>query len=1581
MLANGSPGQKSLSAAARGDGPNTPAASSPHHDNGQINSPCNFTSVEISERDVSGDKSERASVSPDPDPGPGYGGSTTTHDYLNLSGLGHVDTERGQGLNSTRHDLEGGVRQEVQSRTLNRTTNPVLFTTDHENVVNKGSQDTVNAVAREVVCCHNETHTTKTTTELASVPNQHQQESEDKVPSTSIAGAREGGRAATLHRQSGDHDNNTDSVALWPGRPQPPGHQTTTDQQPGPGPSTGDSVRDQQQPERTRSPAGQSTADTESQLTLSEALNTGPQPQQIDREPRAASSNQPPLAVSHSPQSDRQLTAQREHPQAASSQPHTTQQVVDGAKQDGQQQSQHGWHGGGRNDVKYDREHSATLLNRTTSRESIKSGDKSCVHPESLFAIQPSDDRTTSHQTRTNGSQHHLVACRYARPARRSNSSSVVSLTLPSGGLSLTLPSGGLSSTLSSGGLQSTLSSGGLTSLSSSAGDVTVGQTWRSSHQSLHTVRHVSTPHKDTCQLSDNADHRAADTAGIIDQSAGDTVTTRGQPGHRRKLGFPCSRRHHTLPLLSLLPMEKQQVDNEAQGKAASTSGGAGGVAASRPQSVLSPRVIRKVSCVGIPSMHVVKLQPLETCSTRGARIPAGPGVSPDSTGAAGESNGHSGPATIDTRGTAAHTPRKVCKVRAHTLPSTGFTKRSSRKAADGDPASTTATSAVTMAASTTEAGQITPQQPFAGSMPTGAVALKPFNSFCVGVHELRKLDFAGSCLVKQDVTMATRHIVQDSGIQSPTSRDSTPTLVRSRPRLPSGLVKSYAVQTPDGEEGVQSLLTSLSSTDFVRKYSRKGRGCTGSATCSPAMTPKSSITSPPYESGLGRSLTLTRIQSVKHKLERVKEDRINQENIPNQCQLLSTNSDNLQTDPLRSTGGLSSPSRQPCFTSGTMTTNTVTPVTSTSTVSSHGDISHTINSSHSHLEYAEIPEGRSRRSPALVEPAAVDVQRGDGRKCGQSITEVCQQGSTVDRREQEHTATPTESATDVQTTSDVIYTTTISEAKSTCTDDNDYSPRVPRMKPSASFDSDASPVPQSHRLRALASFEKESDDNTSLHVTEDEDSSSLSSRRRGIKDSSFETEDEGVGFGGDSYHPSYKDTYTSVTGSRKSPANSDAKVSFSHTIPEVASSTPGHKDITQTRLNEDSSKRLQRIPDGDTSPTNGNGKLANGRFLTHPPMRDRNCREGRSMDSNGLGSLRDSMERFPESEMASQMSVASLDSHICPSEGTEAPTYPDVMRDITAEASGIANLERRNSKTLKQKSKSDPSGEKQKETINLPIVISGHSQSTPRLSEESDNISSLPEFDKTERKISKSDNVLSSGESPEIGIPPKLAKHLRDIEVKVTTSEESSEETSQLSHPIKQVRRPSKKRQRGSSADSRWERKAEKLAKKSSSDGTKASKTKAEESGKRPATEPSSPISQSPEVNLQKRGSVSEEVSSLTVPHTKKSISITRSHSSGSVFLSKAEPLRNIGARPKEINDNKNNKSSRSSLQEHFGGMKSGSGVASETTPSPKLRERDRTAPYAFSPSLEPIFAQSTLSLFDGADEGKVRFTSFVLT
>ncbi|CAH1777886.1 unnamed protein product [Owenia fusiformis] len=405
----------------------------------------------------------------------------------------------------------------------------------------------------------------------------------------------------------------------------------------------------------------------------------------------------------------------------------------------------------------------------------------------------------------------------------------------------------------------------------------------------------------------------------------------------------------------------------------------------------------------------------------------------------------------------------------------------------------------------------------------------------------------------------------------------------------------------------------------------------------------------------------------------------------------------------------------------------------------------------------------------------------------------------------------------------------------------------------------------------------------------------------RGVKgdksDNVTGDDDEGVGVSTGDLHPSFNTVYTSDTQSSSPSATTITRTTGMRHTPDVTKSSlktsysksPDRKigkvetvkfvpDSEHVLISPRSSvKRQQRATDITNSQT---GKMANGRFYTHPPSCKSAVMEDGSIDSNGFGTI-----NSPEGAscgpgnlepQGSEMSLA--DSHLCPSEGSDVLSYGDVMQSVTHV--GHEKLERKNSKTQKQKSKSDPSGEKQKKDYGIrgKLIIAG--QSTPLLSDEQrDRVSDLPEFRHIKddsKPRSMSDNVLSSEQAAisESGSESSVMS----VSDSTASSLQSSTEVIASGSPLASLDRLSqKKRPRGPSGEfiEQEEKRGDKLLKCIGSDSVHSGHA---QTLPRSITAPGIPLDEAQD----KAGQL------LTIPGVKQDI--RRSVSSASVYATRRE-------------------------------------------------------------------------------------------
>ena len=153
----------------------------------------------------------------------------------------------------------------------------------------------------------------------------------------------------------------------------------------------------------------------------------------------------------------------------------------------------------------------------------------------------------------------------------------------------------------------------------------------------------------------------------------------------------------------------------------------------------------------------------------------------------------------------------------------------------------------------------------------------------------------------------------------------------------------------------------------------------------------------------------------------------------------------------------------------------------------------------------------------------------------------------------------------------------------------------------------------------------------------------------------------------------------------------------------------------------------------------------ATARFTTHPPHKKGSIREEGSVDSNGFSALKTSSgDSDEEGKQQSQTSLA--DSQLT-SEGADSLTYQDVVDSVVggggpaSESSDSDKQERKNGKAGKQKSRSDPNGDRSRESLDFaPNMDASQSHSAPMLNKDDEDDDVLED----DYRVSRSDNALS---------------------------------------------------------------------------------------------------------------------------------------------------------------------------------------------------------------------------------------------
>ncbi|KAK3599920.1 hypothetical protein CHS0354_012562 [Potamilus streckersoni] len=152
--------------------------------------------------------------------------------------------------------------------------------------------------------------------------------------------------------------------------------------------------------------------------------------------------------------------------------------------------------------------------------------------------------------------------------------------------------------------------------------------------------------------------------------------------------------------------------------------------------------------------------------------------------------------------------------------------------------------------------------------------------------------------------------------------------------------------------------------------------------------------------------------------------------------------------------------------------------------------------------------------------------------------------------------------------------------------------------------------------------------------------------------------------------------------------------------------------------------RRLNRFELGALG--SGQRKIGGMRFVTHPTQSKTTFPENGPMDTNGFGSFRSPSTESPPplpGELEDKPSQSSLaDSQIDPNEMLDKETYSDIVASVVAEGSGSdgdKQEKRNNGKSVKQKSKSDPSGNRSHDFSLHEVINSSQSHSFPLLSHE----------------------------------------------------------------------------------------------------------------------------------------------------------------------------------------------------------------------------------------------------------------------
>lgn len=425
----------------------------------------------------------------------------------------------------------------------------------------------------------------------------------------------------------------------------------------------------------------------------------------------------------------------------------------------------------------------------------------------------------------------------------------------------------------------------------------------------------------------------------------------------------------------------------------------------------------------------------------------------------------------------------------------------------------------------------------------------------------------------------------------------STPTLVRSRPKLPN----IFGASQEDGGMGdLVGVISTLGSTDFVGKYSTSRRKRSGVnspqhaasqplSPMSPVLSP-SRMKSPPPEGSNRAPITLTRMKSIKLKLEKVKQ---NQDRAQAAAEMLK-NASNSGNSPRRKTATVDPPRF------GYLARDGMQPSMSTPSLE-------------------KLDPSKKGKNFSFSTPSVIDLQSSDSQE---TINDPSTTGS-----ETEGTQTPHNMCQPGPLPS---------------TDSR------PPAHPSDSLNSQqhnmySDSTKTGLTMKNTSSTERDSD--SPLHVTStDEDS-----RARNLvkiqtgpvhkhklkrvhidqklnQDSSFELEDEGLGAVDieDDRDPNDMNILHGLSSKPGVLGEADAK-GVQKLLVKAARILPPKLPP-------------ELVNSGGKDAKRGNG---NGRFLTHPPSKEKPIpKEGGSVDSNGLGSLRCSKDPVNTNDLTSQVNV-----------------------------------------------------------------------------------------------------------------------------------------------------------------------------------------------------------------------------------------------------------------------------------------------------------------------------------------------------
>ena len=748
----------------------------------------------------------------------------------------------------------------------------------------------------------------------------------------------------------------------------------------------------------------------------------------------------------------------------------------------------------------------------------------------------------------------------------------------------------------------------------------------------------------------------------------------------------------------------------------------------------------------------------------------------------------------------------------------------------------------------------------------------------------------------------------------------SASAMVRSRPRVPTGLTHDRRHSEDNtGVDDIAGALNSLWSTDW-RKYSRKGQrasvspsGGSTSTTLSPECdTPKSDVSTPT----VGRTPSFRTVRSCLENItkdevgKRAVNQRVLSSNVESYSSLdglnsgLNTKEDNEVGKTAQKTSdsqlcGLGFGLRLSDEEESTDDNNYSSQLANNSTC--NPDLKHKLNSDSAEVfDHFSPPGNLEYDPPSLQNKMHNNLLESSSESVFPDSSFTTDGNDSLNLSKLPHPIC----SDDTESSDTILYSESSQCVSDQCFDKEHHSSHDSKIGCDSSNGESLSKSVST--LRALSSFE--SDEDMSLHVTEDDETNSPKLHQNLIHVHS------GVA-------PKIYKQLSDIESSNQETEEDEGVVD----VDPIALNRELYKTFTE-RVNA-SQNDPSKVGQGNITATGENKEILrhlSKRFLTHPPLKEKLSNEGGTKDSNGFGSIIDSRNMGTDTKSGISL-ASSFDSHLCPSEGTIPSSVHDGTDDMMSDYH-TDKTEEKSSKQVKYKSHSAPNR-------SLDVV---------------DNDSVILRHQPNEIKKTVHDGFAESTLSP-FKPEPKVRARSRSPrpDIKILHGDDSSSaEEGQINIPVK---RPSKKRQRGSSSEQK-ENVTEKVPKTFASSissslatGIKFNKSRPLKVATLPASLPSTPLT-SPENTLTRA-----KRSLTTDPGGRKLQPLLRSHSSASVLDTRK-------GRPK--------------LGE---GIRTATSTAADLFSSRNNRDKPSSST-SFSPSLEPI-CSSSLSLFDGPDEGKVSF------